>query len=173
MCGDRRHRAIVMASVAVWLMFGTLSTADGRDVRYGDVTPASGKVNARKVDGDSWFPGAIFGIGAPGMLQSKQESRLRWRVLGFPGPRIIRIGNYVSWCPDGNTRTPRPKIRRIRRIERRRSVIVTAFLVNRAQEDCAGVEVLVEYLVKLRHKLGQRSLYDGSTSPPTRRWPTG
>lgn len=100
-------------------------------------------------------------------------SPVRWRVLSILGSRRVKIGRYLGWCPgsDKDNLRPRPKIQRVRQVERARKLILTAFLIHRARRGCLGVETLVDYVVTLRHKLDGRSLYDGSVSPPAKRWP--
>lgn len=148
--------AVVSISVAALLAMGLLPASSASQV-------ANGGVDEKRVIAEK---------------QSKShrregESPVRWKVLKVLGQRKIRIGRYIGWCPgpDPENLNPTPKIRRVRQVERRRKVIITAFLVHRAQKNCAGVETLVAYVVALRHKLGKRSLYDGSVSPPAKRWP--
>jgi hypothetical protein len=109
----------------------------------------------------------------PGPLHRRIGSPVRWHVLRVLGKRKVSIGRYIGWCPgpDLDHLSPLPKIQRVRQVERPRRVILTAFLIHRAPKNCAGVEAPVSYVVTLRHKLGSRSIYDGSVHPPARRWP--
>lgn len=100
---------------------------------------------------------------------------IRWRVLGTPGPKRVRIGVTVGWCPEASR--PRPKIQRVRQVGRPNAVILTAFLIHPApksppgQPSCPGVELPLEYLVTFHNDRNGRPLYDGSVSPPQKRWP--
>jgi hypothetical protein len=100
---------------------------------------------------------------------------VRWTVLGRPGSKRVTIGSTVGWCP-GATR-PKPRIRRVRQVDRGRAVILTAFLAHPAPQSasgaasCPGVELALEYVVTFHRLRNGRALYDGSTTPPSRRWP--
>jgi hypothetical protein len=100
---------------------------------------------------------------------------IAWRVLGTPGPKGVRIGTTVGWCPRASR--PRPKIQRVRQGEQRDALILTAFLVHPAPEgpsgkpSCLGVELSLEYVVTFRRDRNGRPLFDGSVSPPRKRWP--
>jgi hypothetical protein len=63
----------------------------------------------------------------------------------------------------------------VRTRERGQAIILTALLANFRHPDkqgvCAGVEMGVAKTIELSKDLGSRALYDGSTSPPTKRWP--
>lgn len=108
-------------------------------------------------------------------VQSRMHrgNSVAWRVLDILGKRRVRIGRYVGWCPgpDKKDLGPRPQIRHVRQVVRPQKVILTAFLIHRASRGCLGVETLVDYVVILRHRLSGRSLFDGSVSPPVKRWP--
>jgi hypothetical protein len=93
-----------------------------------------------------------------------------WFVLGRPRGDRVRIGTNVEWCPEGGSAT-RPRITGVQQVDRRRSVVLTAFLARRSVGHCGAVEILVEHLVHIRGGLRGRSLFDGSQSPPARRWP--
>lgn len=149
-------RALVSIGVAALFAMGLLSASSAGRV-------SSSGIEERRVIAERQLKGP----------RRDGESPVRWKVLKVLGKRKIRIGRYIGWCPgpDSENLNPTPKIQRVRQVERRRRVIITAFLVHRAQKNCAGVETLVSYVVTLRHKLGRRSLYDGSVSPPAKRWP--
>lgn len=103
----------------------------------------------------------------------ERETPMRWRVLSPPWSRKVRIGRTVAWCPgpDKDHLNPPPAIQRVRKVERGRRVILTAFLIHRATRGCLAVATQVERVVTLRHRLDGWSLYDGSVSPPVKRWP--
>ena len=96
---------------------------------------------------------------------------MRWYLAYSPSERTIRIARAVGYCVGA----PKPWIGKVRTRERDRAVIVTAFLdMKRASAaknpTCAGVELNVEKTVQLPSDLDGRALYDGSTSPPKKRW---
>jgi hypothetical protein len=102
-----------------------------------------------------------------------------WVVLGFPDRNAVRIGKEVGWCPEVNPATgdvklaTRPRITGVKQVSRRRAVILTAYLSQKKLGNCLGVITPVEYVVHIRNGLNGRALYDGSKSPPIRRWPRG
>lgn len=107
-----------------------------------------------------------------GMVRSHKE-RARptpWVVLGRPRGNRVRIGRNVGWCPERG-RATRPRITGVQQVNQRRSVVLTALMVQHRMGHCAAVESLVERLVHIRGGLRGRPLYDGSQSPPVRRWP--
>ena len=93
-----------------------------------------------------------------------------WTVLGQPSEYVVRVGRMVRWCTDLGLAS-RPRISGLKQIDRTRAVILTAYLAQRNPSACPSVETPVEYVVHIRHGLRGRSLYDGSKSPPIRRWP--
>lgn len=95
---------------------------------------------------------------------------IQWVVLGQPSESWVRIGNMVGWCPDLGLES-RPRISGVRQVDRAGRVMLTAYLTQRNPAGCAGVETLVETVVHIRHGLKGRPLYDGSRTPPVRRWP--
>ena len=102
--------------------------------------------------------------------QNKGASPTPWIVLGQPKGSRVRIGRNVGWCPERG-RATRPRITGVEQVDHRRSVVLTAFMARHRMGDCAGVEILIEHVVHIRGGLRGRSLYDGSQSPPVRRWP--
>lgn len=93
-----------------------------------------------------------------------------WFVLGRPTGNRVRIGRNVGWCPEKGKAT-RPRITGVKQADHRRAVVLTAFMARRRMGNCAAVEILVERVIHIRGGLRGRSLYDGSQSPPVRRWP--
>lgn len=97
---------------------------------------------------------------------------VQWRVLNRPGVRKVRIASgLIGYCPDIPNR--RPRITGVREIDRPRAVILTAYLIHRPKPGCAAVETEAQKVVVLRRPIRGRPLYDGSRSPPKRRWPRG
>lgn len=102
----------------------------------------------------------------------KEARPMTWHVLGRANGSRVRIGRNVEWCPESGSAT-RPRITGVKQVDRRHSVVLTAFIARRPVRNCGAVEILVERLVHIRGGLHGRPLYDGSKSPPVRRWPRG
>jgi len=49
--------------------------------------------------------------------------------------------------------------------------VFTAYVVGGYQPGCAAVAVRPEAVIRLKRPLEDGKLYDGSQSPPTKRWP--
>lgn len=130
------------------------------------VTALLGLVAAMDVSAKSATAGGLPGSAGRPTSRSKV---VQWYVVRPPRGRYVRIGTTAPWCP-GNS-DPRPEIGSVRERDTQQAVILTARLIHRARRTCAGVELLVEYVVLLRQPLGTRPLYDGSQHPPVRRWP--
>jgi hypothetical protein len=93
-----------------------------------------------------------------------------WKLSGAPGSdRYVHIVSVVGYCGAGR----KPRLRSVGISERRRAVVLTARVVPSRQGSggCAPLGVILERTVRLRRPLGGRALFDGSTSPPRRRWP--
>ena len=97
------------------------------------------------------------------------EREAQWIVLGQPKEQTVRIGNYFAWCP--GIPSSQPKFGRVKEVDRAHSIILTVFVRTHAPSGCAGVEMAIEKTVHLGVKLDARALYDGSQSPPIKRWP--
>jgi hypothetical protein len=92
------------------------------------------------------------------------------RVLGVGGTRRVRIrSGTFGWCPDIPHSYPR--ITGVREVDRPRAVVLTAYLVGGVRPGCAEVSVDVQKRLWLRQPRDGRPIYDGSQSPPVRRWP--
>lgn len=108
---------------------------------------------------------------SPGKARASRTGSVGWRLVSPPSGRKLRIYSDVGWCVS----TPKPRFSRIDVASREEAVILTAFAVahepSTRQSVCAGVEYAVVKTVVLPSKLGDRPLYDGSVSPPKRRWP--
>lgn len=94
---------------------------------------------------------------------------IRWVVRKQLGRSAVRIGSTVAWCPDEKLRF-RPHITGVKQVYRPRAVVLTAYLAQKHQPQCL-LATPVEYVVHIRHGIDGRILYDGSSSPPVRRWP--
>lgn len=94
---------------------------------------------------------------------------VQWRVLEKPTGTRVTIGNDVGYCT-GSHRVPR--ISGVRQIDSSQAVTLTAYFAGRPPRGCkAGVETRISYVVHIRGGLNGRPLYDGSQSPPVKRWP--
>lgn len=108
---------------------------------------------------------------SPGKARVSRTRSVRWGLVSPPSGRKLRIYSDVGWCVS----TPKPRFSQIDVASREEVVILTAFVVahepSTRQSVCAGVEYAVVKTVVLPSKLGDRPLYDGSVSPPKKRWP--
>lgn len=101
---------------------------------------------------------------------------VRWHVSFRPNPdrRVVELVASVPYCVYTMTK---PHIQRLVTVERRQSTLVTMrvqfhYKGNPPEKSgCADVSLLVSKRLKLRQSLRNEMLYDGSTSPPLRRWP--
>jgi len=93
-----------------------------------------------------------------------------WVVVGVPGEKSVRIRRTLGWCPNPANLGLRPRIVGVRQVDKPSAVILTPYLVHKSQPSCLVVTP-VEYVVHIRNGLQGRPLYDGSQSPPVRRWP--
>lgn len=150
------------------------------------VVGAAGKINTRFC----WSIAALAlaflsGIGSPGggvsphrhqevahpSRPGRNEARpVQWIVWGPIGENGFRIGNHLPWCPNAHG-TNGPRIVGVHQIDRPKRVTLIAYLVSGKTEGCLGVEAQVEHVVHIRGGLRGRPLFDGSQSPPVRRWP--
>jgi len=104
--------------------------------------------------------------------RSKARDRrppIQWHVVEPPTGNHVVIGRDAPWCPA----IPRwkPRIQPVRKSAEGKRIVVTAFLTHRVPVGCGAVEKLVYKTVFFDHPIGQRELYDGSQSPPAKRWP--
>jgi hypothetical protein len=106
----------------------------------------------------------------PARVPSRSKP-VRWSVVGRPGPRQVMISSTVGWCPGGAG--PKPRIQRVRQVDRPHAVVLTVLLVHGVPkgDDCPGVELPIQVLVRFKQRRNGRPLFDGSVSPPARRWP--
>jgi hypothetical protein len=76
----------------------------------------------------------------------------------------------VPYCVDGE---PEPFIQRIQRRHGRGGLVFTVFVrfgpKNPEFEGCAGAEFILRKWVRIGDKAKSKPLFDGSTSPPSRR----
>lgn len=103
--------------------------------------------------------------------QSRGNQRTPWKLAYPPGGSMVRIGVSVRYCVG----EPKPRITEVRVRERKGAVVLTVFVSNVREPEkgraCAGLRLGFGKTVELSKGLGTRALYDGSTSPPRKRWP--
>jgi hypothetical protein len=141
-----RGRAFIGIVVAV------LSTATLVQVGTGDASEVGG--GPVREDGDAPAPKASPFV-----------------VVGRPHGNRVTIGRSVEWCPINGEARGLPRFSGVKQVDTDKAVTLTAYLVARPA-NCL-VERFVRRTVRIRGGLGGRSLFDGSRSPPVRRWPRG
>lgn len=101
--------------------------------------------------------------------EAKQVRPVQWKVYGPPLGRKVRISSEVGYCIGSE----KPRIKAVHVVEKAQRVLLTAMLtvVKVGRGGCAGVSLGVQKVVRLERPLGGRALYDGSLSPPAKRWP--
>lgn len=95
---------------------------------------------------------------------------VKW-AIGKARKRSIKLLAFVPYCTGTK---PKPRIDRIVRGEQHRRVVLTMFVrfPPARSGGCLGVERgLFSHWIQLHSDLSETRLYDGSTSPPERRWP--
>jgi hypothetical protein len=82
--------------------------------------------------------------------------------------RALRLDVQVPYCVDGE---PKPFIERVERRHGRGGLVFTVFVrfgpENPEPEGCAGIGLILGKWVRIGDK--SKPLFDGSTSPPSRR----
>jgi hypothetical protein len=107
-----------------------------------------------------------------GKREGDGNQSVRWQVVYPPSPgKEVTIGSVNRWCVG----TPKPRMTRVDVSEGRQSVVLTAFVTRPRLRGknlaCAGLELGLGKTVRLSRGLGDRALFDGSTSPLEKRWP--
>jgi hypothetical protein len=156
MTGHNRSVSIVCILLSLGALTSLACGGDASSASQSVVGPATGVEGYDQPRGSAW---------------DKKPRPSRWRLVSPPSGRKLRIYSDVGWCVG----TPKPRFGRIDVASRKNAVLLTAFVVAYMSSDrksvCAGVEYAVVKTVVLPGKLGDRPLYDGSTSPPKKRWP--
>ncbi len=104
---------------------------------------------------------------------SQRRRPVQWRVFEEPTETTVEIRNSVGFC-SGSHRVPR--ISGVRQEDHANSVVLTAYLAGRPPHSksgmpCAGGETIISSDIHIRGGLNGRPLYDGSQTPPVKRWP--
>jgi hypothetical protein len=96
---------------------------------------------------------------------------VQWKLLSEPKNGVLRIGvGFVRWCPE--IPDSEPRIVAVKEKDKKKAILLTAYLVNPSPRGCAEVAYIAERVVRLRTSLNGRPIYDGSQSPPAKRWPS-
>ncbi len=102
-----------------------------------------------------------------------------WRGKPHPGERDLDLLISFSWCAARSE----PGVQRVEIVERSNATILTAFASfpprrslkahdePRHDISCPQVLSIVATKVALKRSATAQALYDGSTSPPSKRWP--
>lgn len=84
--------------------------------------------------------------------------------------RALRLGMVLPYCVDGE---PKPFIERVERRRGHGGLVFTVFVrfgpENPEFEGCAGVGLILGKWVRVGGRAKSKPLFDGSTSPPSRR----
>lgn len=116
---------------------------------------------------------SVFGSSG-GAIANESSSSARtvkavpWSLVAISGAHTLTIRFNAGYCA-GN---PKPKVDRVRIKEHRRSAWITVFVGFPATDDdtCGGLRKRFSMPVKLEKPIGDRALFDGSTSPPRVRY---
>lgn len=96
---------------------------------------------------------------------------MQWTLPRDPNGRRLEISAHPEICIG----RPKPRFGAIRLSRSKRSVIITAWVItfqrSARHPTCMDVGGGIAKVVLLSAPVGSRALYDGSTDPPTRRWP--
>ena len=103
---------------------------------------------------------------AGGKIKTVVEVR-PWHLLKIIGPQKIELETTAETC----TGLLPPKISKVRKVEGRRALRVTVWVKREIAGECLSEATFVQDRVVLGAPLRHRAIYDGSTNPPTRRWP--
>jgi hypothetical protein len=99
---------------------------------------------------------------------------VKWSVEKQLGPKAIKLLAFVPYCEFTRAR---PRIEHIAKRKRPKGMVITVFVrfpprnTQPKGAGCLGVGLGLQEVVKFRQPIGKRSLYDGSSIPPSQRWP--
>jgi hypothetical protein len=100
-----------------------------------------------------------------------RNSEVSWRLSSVVNAQSIRILSHGGFCEgDRPTEFARPGVQ-----EKGATVTIVASVVEYPSngEPCRGLGQVFEKTLTLRQPVRQVTIYDGSTKPPSRRWPHG
>lgn len=161
----RIHRNCVVMLVTC-LVAMSLSSCGGSSGPTGSASEATeGASAAREHRERATPPNTVQADAAP-----PKGRPIQWKIIREPREQTVRMLSVsIGWCPDIFKR--RPKISGVREVDLTHAIVLTAYLLNRPRPGCAEVATEAFYVVRLRQNLRGRPLYDGSQSPPKKRWP--
>lgn len=128
-------------------------------------------VRKKVIAGAILFGLALLAFGCGGG-DNRSAQAVKWGVFRQLGPRQVKLVATVEYCGDGQGPTlERPVIE-----YSGRRVFIELLLAPEEESDDGGC--LLSLLgatktVTLKRDLDELVLYDSSTDPPERRWPTG
>lgn len=139
-------------------------------VSCGDSTRRADAENTSVVTSSGWVAHRVVKPTTKGPGASIPGRPVEWIVVSHPEDNRFRIRTpLVELCPGS-----RPRIAGVREVDRNRSVVLTAYLVNRVpRAGCGEIATWAEFVVNLRSRRSGLPLYDGSQRPAVRRWPHG
>src|SRR3954452_3628150 len=95
-----------------------------------------------------------------------------WQVNAQVGKRTVRLAAAVPYC---GYNPPKPRVQRVHKVEHPGSAVITMFVFfpRVGEGGCTDVELGVMKTIRLGRPVSKMSLYDGSVTPPRKRWPRG
>ncbi|HEY2335660.1 MAG TPA: hypothetical protein VGH58_11730 [Solirubrobacterales bacterium] len=107
---------------------------------------------------------------AAGYTEPEEVRAVSWGLNSVDGPHKLTLGISTGYCVG----KPKPRLDRITKTWRRKSVVITVFLrfpeVHFGKnEGCGDVGLGMSKQIKFGRSIRHRAIYDGSTSPPQRR----
>jgi hypothetical protein len=108
-------------------------------------------------------------LGSATALGASKVREVHWGVAKGPDKQGVRIMSGTGYC-EGDRR---PYFSSIKVEERKNATIIRAFLkkFSHPRYLCVGSIIFTYHYVRLSPRAAGLPLYDGSTTPPTRRWP--
>jgi hypothetical protein len=107
-------------------------------------------------------------------LANHRGRPLQWKVAGRPSGSRVTITQDVGICASPLSRNPAdlPHIKGVQRTETARAVILTLLVVWPDDPNpCPRLGMPLYSAVRIPGGIKGRPLYDGSQSPPVKRWP--
>lgn len=112
-----------------------------------------------------------------GFLARRHGQPFRFLSAHPIGGNKVRVLSGIGACYAGASSMPGsvPEIKRVKQLQTRKAVTLTVFVVSPERKDraCLGFISALRYTVHIRGGLKGRPIYDGSQSPPVKRWPKG
>ena len=104
---------------------------------------------------------------------SKRHGRpLQWELAGPPKGSEVTIQQFVGLCVNPPVDpVDVPQVKEVRQVGKPKAVILTLIIVRPKRPMGCLIATLVGATVHIRGGLRGRPIYDGSQSPPEKRWP--